>query len=216
MTIFHGPSILPYIIVIDKLFLYIMKWHRLGVFMPLWALALVLPINGVKSTQLFYCNMFQKCSPSSDSILPRHTKYSMWGVYTFCLSICLSVQSFVRCSSDLLMEFTSVLHLNFSNGDITTSIHILVMVPWRGCFHPNCYNPRVQALVVGLEIKIWDSLKNVLYCFSFYTKPFIRHGSTINVPYNVDFCVVRWRSVTYISQSWFCLRLFDGWISYLG
>ena len=40
--IFNGPLILPYIIVIDKLFLYIKKWRWLGVFMPLRALALVL------------------------------------------------------------------------------------------------------------------------------------------------------------------------------
>ena len=39
--IFHGPLILPYIIVRLKLFLYIKKWHRLGVFVPLRALALV-------------------------------------------------------------------------------------------------------------------------------------------------------------------------------
>ena len=39
--IFHGPLILPYIIVRLKLFLYIKKWHRPGVFVPLWALALV-------------------------------------------------------------------------------------------------------------------------------------------------------------------------------
>ena len=40
--IFHVPLILPYIIVRLKLFLYIKKWHRSGVFMPLWALALVI------------------------------------------------------------------------------------------------------------------------------------------------------------------------------
>ena len=40
--IFHGLLILPYIIVRLKLFLYIKKWHRLGVFVPLRALALVL------------------------------------------------------------------------------------------------------------------------------------------------------------------------------
>ena len=39
--IFHGPLILPYIIVRFKLFLYIKKWHRLGIFVPLRALALV-------------------------------------------------------------------------------------------------------------------------------------------------------------------------------
>ena len=39
--IFHGPLVLPYIIVIDKLFLYIKKWHWPGVFVPLRALALV-------------------------------------------------------------------------------------------------------------------------------------------------------------------------------
>ena len=39
--IFHGPLILPYIIVRLKLFLYIKKWHQLGVFIPLRALALV-------------------------------------------------------------------------------------------------------------------------------------------------------------------------------
>ena len=39
--IFHGPLILPYIIVRLKLFLYIKKWHRPGVFMPLRPLALV-------------------------------------------------------------------------------------------------------------------------------------------------------------------------------
>ena len=39
--IFHGPLILPYIIVRLILFLYIKKWHRLGVFVPLRALALV-------------------------------------------------------------------------------------------------------------------------------------------------------------------------------
>ena len=39
---FHGPLILPYIIVRLKLFLYIKKWHWPGVFVPLWALALVL------------------------------------------------------------------------------------------------------------------------------------------------------------------------------
>ena len=38
--IFHGPLILPNIIVIDKLFLYIKTWHWSGVFMPLRALAL--------------------------------------------------------------------------------------------------------------------------------------------------------------------------------
>ena len=38
--IFHGPLILPYIIII-KLFLYIKTWHRPGVFVPLWALALI-------------------------------------------------------------------------------------------------------------------------------------------------------------------------------
>ena len=37
----HGPLILPYIIVRLKLFLYIKKWHRPGVFVPLRALALV-------------------------------------------------------------------------------------------------------------------------------------------------------------------------------
>ena len=40
--IFHGPLILPYIIVRLKLFLYIKKWHRPGVFVPFRALALVL------------------------------------------------------------------------------------------------------------------------------------------------------------------------------
>ena len=40
--IFHGPLNLPFIIVIDKLFVYIKKWHRLWVFVPLQALALVL------------------------------------------------------------------------------------------------------------------------------------------------------------------------------
>ena len=40
--IFHGPLILPYIIVRLKLYLYIKKWHRPGVFVPLWALALVI------------------------------------------------------------------------------------------------------------------------------------------------------------------------------
>ena len=39
--IFHGPLILPYIIVRLKLFLYIKKWHRSGVIMPLRALTLV-------------------------------------------------------------------------------------------------------------------------------------------------------------------------------
>ena len=39
--IFHGPLILPYIIVRLKLFLYVKKWHWPGVFVPLWALALV-------------------------------------------------------------------------------------------------------------------------------------------------------------------------------
>ena len=39
--IFHGPLILPYIIVRLKLFLYIKKWHRPGVFVPLRALSLV-------------------------------------------------------------------------------------------------------------------------------------------------------------------------------
>ena len=35
--IFHGPLILPYIIVRLKLFLYIKKWHQLGVFVRfLW------------------------------------------------------------------------------------------------------------------------------------------------------------------------------------
>ena len=37
----HGPLILPLIIVIDKLFLYIKKWYRPRVFMPLRALAVV-------------------------------------------------------------------------------------------------------------------------------------------------------------------------------
>ena len=41
LPIFHGPLILPYIIVRLKLFLYSKKWHRPGVFVPLWALALV-------------------------------------------------------------------------------------------------------------------------------------------------------------------------------
>ena len=40
--IFHGPLILPYIIVTVKLFLYIKKWHRPGLFVPLWSLALVI------------------------------------------------------------------------------------------------------------------------------------------------------------------------------
>ena len=40
--IFHGPLILPYIILRHKLFLYIKKWHRPEVFVPLRALALVL------------------------------------------------------------------------------------------------------------------------------------------------------------------------------
>ena len=41
--IFHGPLILPYIIVMDlKLFLYIKKWHRPGIFVPLRALALII------------------------------------------------------------------------------------------------------------------------------------------------------------------------------
>ena len=39
--IFRGPLILPCIIVRLKLFLYIKKWHRPGVFVPLRALALV-------------------------------------------------------------------------------------------------------------------------------------------------------------------------------
>ena len=39
--IFHGPLILPSIIVRLKLFLHIKKWCRLRVFMLLWALALV-------------------------------------------------------------------------------------------------------------------------------------------------------------------------------
>ena len=39
--IFHGPLMLPYVIVSLKLFLYIKKWHRPGVFVPLWVLALV-------------------------------------------------------------------------------------------------------------------------------------------------------------------------------
>ena len=40
--IFHRPFILPFIIVIDLLFVYIKKWHWPGVFVPLQALALVL------------------------------------------------------------------------------------------------------------------------------------------------------------------------------
>ena len=43
--IFHGPLILPYIIVRLHLFLYINKWHRPGVFVPLRALALVYRIS---------------------------------------------------------------------------------------------------------------------------------------------------------------------------
>ena len=42
--IFHGPLIVPYIIVRLELFLYTMKWHRPGVLVPLWALALVILI----------------------------------------------------------------------------------------------------------------------------------------------------------------------------
>ena len=40
LPIFHSPFILPDIIVID-LFLYIKKWRRPGVFVPLLALALI-------------------------------------------------------------------------------------------------------------------------------------------------------------------------------
>ena len=52
--IFHGPLILLYIIVRLKLFLYIKKWRRPGIFVPLWALALVLK-NIIISDQS--CNM---------------------------------------------------------------------------------------------------------------------------------------------------------------
>ena len=45
--IFHGPLILPYIIVRLKLFLYIKKWPRPGVFVLLRALALVVNWPGV-------------------------------------------------------------------------------------------------------------------------------------------------------------------------
>ena len=44
--IFRGPLILAYIIVRLKLFLYIKKWHRPGVFVPLRALALVKMFSG--------------------------------------------------------------------------------------------------------------------------------------------------------------------------
>ena len=40
-NIFHGPLILPYIVVRLKLFLYIKKWHQPGVFVLLRAFALV-------------------------------------------------------------------------------------------------------------------------------------------------------------------------------
>ena len=50
--IFHGPLILPYIIVIDKLFLYIKKWHRPGVFVSLQALALVMLAAKLKGLAL--------------------------------------------------------------------------------------------------------------------------------------------------------------------
>ena len=53
--IFHGSLILPYSIVRLKLFLYmyIKKWHRLEVFVPLWALALVVDWDEIKF--LMFC-----------------------------------------------------------------------------------------------------------------------------------------------------------------
>ena len=52
--IFHGPLILPYIIVRLKLFLYIKKWHRLGVFVPLRALALVINFSGILTLTVYF------------------------------------------------------------------------------------------------------------------------------------------------------------------
>ena len=50
--IFHGPLILPYIIVKDKLFLYIKTWHLPGVYVPLRALALVEAAQYCKEKQI--------------------------------------------------------------------------------------------------------------------------------------------------------------------
>ena len=42
---------------------------------------------------------------------------------------------------------------------------------------------------VGLEVKIWDTLKKVLYCFFFYAYPFLRH-QVISHPYGPAFHVM--------------------------
>ena len=94
--IFHDPMILPYIIVRLKLFLYIKKWHRPGVFVPLRALALVFTsvsfdkghnfvlmftIHGqwrylCHMTGTIWATIWQnqqsECAPSEDSDQPGH------------------------------------------------------------------------------------------------------------------------------------------------
>ena len=71
--IFHGPLILPFIIVRLKLFLYIKKWHRPGVFVPLRALALVLQMKEIKSLNSFLAQNVLKLT-SFHSLEPAREK----------------------------------------------------------------------------------------------------------------------------------------------
>ena len=91
--IFHGPLILPYIIVRLKLFLYIKKWHRPGLFVSLWALALVFqiffffffrvalyPFFGMVHTSCFIVGLFIRKKKSISSLkIPNLSKITCLG-----------------------------------------------------------------------------------------------------------------------------------------
>ena len=159
-----------------------------------------------KTTCGMYCMVFSPDLPIfSQHWMPLKTFYTS-GIYAN--DYMVFAFPFV-CSSIKLMELTSKFCVEVSlSGSIsrTTRLKKLLFgpwVPWTVCFLP-----WVQTPGVGLEVKTRTPYCSTTCTFSFMLTPkYIM--LEISHPYDMGFCVLRWRSMWPVFHAWVILPLED-------
>ena len=113
----------------------------------------------------------------------------------------LDVRSFIRllvCSSVSLHELrqsfncVKISQMGYLSNHPVESICTWggSQVPWRVCLQSINSPARVHVHGLGMEAKIWDTLKSVILLF-FYDTPSIDLLSDIGGPYDLNYCVLR-------------------------
>ena len=239
--IFHGPLILPYIIVRLKLFLYIKKWHWPGVFVPLRALALVGHEVKVSMTYISWSSDFalypyilktiwcmyiilSEYETVRPGVWPQNKCRSLWPIFHGPVIVPYTLKT-ISCMNIIIWDYESVWPDAWAQNKCR--------LPW-----PICHGPVILPYIlkatwcIYIILSVYDLKINVCLCDPYFMVQWLclipwrlfhvwtslfgimnQYDPTHDLKLNVGH-----HDLYFIGQCFYviCWRLFDVWTSSLG